>query len=86
MSDSQINLLMEIIKILGTPSKTEVSEMNKDYSMESYSLFPLLKKVNLKSVLKTKDPKAIDLIDKMLQYSPQRRLTPGKALLHEFFD
>ena len=60
--------------------------MNKDYSMESYKLFPLLKKINWKSILKTRDPKAIDLIDKILQYSPERRLTPGKALLHEFFD
>lgn len=33
MGDSQIDQLIEIIKALGTPSKTEVEEMNKGYDM-----------------------------------------------------
>ena len=60
--------------------------MNDKYSIEEYKKFPSLKKVNWKSLLYTTDTKLIDLIDKMLQYSPKKRLTPGKALLHEFFD
>ena len=28
----------------------------------------------------------IDLVTKVLQYSPKRRLTPAAALYHEYFD
>ena len=56
--------------------------MNDKYSLEEYRKFPNLKKVPWKSLLCTTDTKAIDLIDKMLQYSPKKRITPSKALLH----
>ncbi len=56
--------------------------MNKHYNMEDNKKFPCLKKVPWKSNLSTRDSKLLDLVDKMLQYSPLKRLTPAKALLH----
>ena len=37
-------------------------------------------------MLQTKDPLLIDLVHKVLQYSPSRRFTPADAILHEYFD
>ena len=31
-------------------------------------------------------PEAIDLVQQLLQYSPQQRLKPMETLMHEFFD
>jgi glycogen synthase kinase 3 beta len=37
-------------------------------------------------LLQTRDPLLIDLVTKVLQYSPVRRISPAEALLHEYFD
>lgn len=50
-------------------------QMNKNYDMKEYSKFPIVKKVEWKNVLQTKDPYLIDLVNKMLQYSPKKRVT-----------
>lgn len=51
MGDSQIDQLIEIIKVLGTPSKAEVEEMNKAYDMKEYNKFPKIKTTPWKNVL-----------------------------------
>ena len=93
LADSQIDQLIEIIKVLGTPTQHEVEEMNPNYDMKEYSKFPKIKLTPWKNVdiflfqlLKTKDPLLIDLITKTLTYSPIRRITPAEALFHEYFD
>ena len=42
--------------------------------------------VNLADFLKTTDDNLIDLISKMLQYDPMKRLNAQDALKHPFFD
>jgi hypothetical protein len=51
MGDSQIEQLIEIIKILGTPTKQEVQEMNRVYDMKEYIKFPKVKATPWKNVL-----------------------------------
>jgi glycogen synthase kinase 3 beta len=51
MGDSQIDQLIEIIKILGTPTKVEVEEMNKAYDMKEYNKFPNIQTTPWKNVL-----------------------------------
>lgn len=36
--------------------------------------------------LQSKDPLLIDLVTRVLKYSPSSRITPGQALMHEYFD
>jgi serine/threonine protein kinase len=50
MGDSQIDQLIEIIKVLGTPSTADVEEMNKNYDMREYSKFPKVKTNSWKNV------------------------------------
>ena len=45
IGDSQIDQLIEIIKVLGTPPKDDILEMNKGYDMKEYSKFPTVKPV-----------------------------------------
>jgi hypothetical protein len=37
-------------------------------------------------LLKTKDPLLLDLIARTLTYSPHKRITPGDAMAHDYFD
>lgn len=77
--------LLEIIKIVGTPTKQEVKEMNPDYDVASFDL-PLIKKKSLYKIFPHADPLLIDLINKLLVYSPNERLTAIEALAHPYFD
>lgn len=60
--------------------------MNKNYDVKTYGKFPTVKAQSWKNILKTENTQLLDLIEKMLQYSPDRRITPAKAIMHEYFD
>ena len=77
--------LYEIIKILGTPTKEELNNMNGKYKNLK------VPKINARpwaTVFKDKnnDPLYIDLVSKLLVYEPETRLSPYKALCHPYFD
>ncbi|GAA5797022.1 kinase-like domain-containing protein [Helicostylum pulchrum] len=81
--DSGIDQLVEIIKILGTPSKQEIAAMNTSYVEHR---FPQIKPHPLHKIFHTANPEAVDLLSRMLQYNPQHRITAIEALSHPFFD
>ncbi|CAO3667492.1 unnamed protein product [Rhizopus microsporus] len=81
--ESGIDQLVEIIKILGTPSKQEIAAMNASYVEHR---FPQIKRQALSKIFTTATVEAVDLLTRMLQYHPQQRITPIEALCHPFFD
>lgn len=50
LADSQIDQLIEIIKVLGTPSEEDIGQMNPKYDMKEYSKFPKIKPTQWKNV------------------------------------
>lgn len=82
--ESGVDQLVEIIKVLGTPTKEEIQSMNKNYTEFK---FPQIKPHPWQKVFRSKTPpEAIDLISKLLRYAPEQRLTPLEACTHPFFD
>ncbi|KAG0190984.1 regulator of ime2 [Apophysomyces sp. BC1034] len=81
--DSGIDQLVEIIKILGTPSKSEIAAMNTSYIEHK---FPQIKPHPLAKIFVGATVEAIDLLSQMLQYDPSRRISAIEALCHPFFD
>ena len=76
--------LVEIIKVLGTPSKDEIFSMNKNYSEFN---FPDIAKRSWEKVLGLQCPSdGVDLISKILVFNPSERLDPITILSHPFFD
>lgn len=55
----------------------EIADMNENYDMNEFSKIPLIKGVEWKSLLKTQNANLIDLVHKMLTYSPNNRLSPA---------
>ncbi|KAJ6249328.1 glycogen synthase kinase-3 alpha [Anaeramoeba flamelloides] len=79
-----IGQLVEIIKVLGTPTKKEVTLMNKNYS--NFHL-PRVERKKLRKVFGKRIPdEGIDLVSKFLKYDPNSRITPLEACAHPFFD
>lgn len=86
--ESSVDQLVEIIRVLGTPSKSEIEAMNKDYTEFR---FPQVKPHPWSAVFADRKPnppppEAIDLITQLLQYNPNKRIKPIDALAHPFFD
>lgn len=55
---------------MGTPTASEVSEMNAEYENKD---FPEFKAESIRVKFKELDRDAVDLLSKMLKYSPKER-------------
>ncbi|CAG8447921.1 12475_t:CDS:2 [Ambispora leptoticha] len=82
--ESGIDQLVEIIKVLGTPTKEQIKTMNPNYMEHK---FPQIKPHPFSKVFRARTPTdAIDLISRLLEYTPSHRLTAIEAMVHPFFD
>ncbi|KAA8910949.1 hypothetical protein TRICI_003960 [Trichomonascus ciferrii] len=81
--ESGIDQLVEIIKVLGTPTRDQIRTMNPNY-MEHR--FPQIRPHPFSKVFRKASPDAIDLISRLLEYSPGARLSAVEVLAHSFFD
>jgi serine/threonine protein kinase len=83
--ESAVDQLVEIIKILGTPTKQQILCMNPDYNEFK---FPNIKAYPWNKLYKNKvvSEDFISFLSGLLQYEPHLRPKPLKALLHPFFD
>ena len=76
--ETGVDQLVEIIKVLGTPTREEVEAMNKAYTEFK---FPQIKAHPWNKVFRSKaTPEAVDLMSKLLVYTPDRRLTPLQVM------
>ncbi|KQJ94186.1 hypothetical protein BRADI_3g09067v3 [Brachypodium distachyon] len=82
--ESAVDQLVEIIKVLGTPTREEIRCMNPNYTEFR---FPQIKAHPWHKIFhKRMPPEAIDLASRLLQYSPNLRCTALEACTHPFFD
>ncbi|KAJ2454201.1 glycogen synthase kinase 3 [Coemansia sp. RSA 2336] len=82
--ESGIDQLVEIIKVLGTPTKEQIRTMNPNYVDHR---FPQIKPHPFSRIFRNRaSPEAIDLITKLLDYTPTKRLSAIQAMTHPFFD
>ncbi|XP_052170669.1 shaggy-related protein kinase theta-like [Diospyros lotus] len=82
--ESGVDQLVEIIKILGTPTREEIKCMNPNYNEFK---FPQIKAHPWRKVFVKQMPReAVDLVSRLLQYSPHLRCTALEACAHPFFD
>ncbi|XP_071538651.1 glycogen synthase kinase-3 beta isoform X7 [Panulirus ornatus] len=82
--DSGVDQLVEIIKVLGTPTREQIREMNPNYTEFK---FPQIKSHPWQKVFRQRTPEdAINLVSRLLEYTPSARITPLQACAHKFFD
>lgn len=81
--ESSVDQLVEIIKVLGTPTKEEINIMNPNYTEFN---FPHVKPCSMNKLFKRAPPEALDLVSRFLVYNPNLRISAVEALAHPFFD
>ena len=81
--ENSMGQLMEIIKVLGTPTREQLSQLTTRTEMR----IPQAPRKPWNQIFKDHVPKeAYDLCDKLLAYCASERITPFEALAHPFFN
>ena len=83
---SESDQLDRIFRLLGTPTIADYPGIVElpEYSPDHHPPYPP-PRGGLASLVPTLDPTGVDLLTKMLQYDPSRRITAQAALDHDFF-
>ncbi|XP_021285854.1 shaggy-related protein kinase kappa isoform X1 [Herrania umbratica] len=81
--ESGVDQLVEIIKVLGTPTREEIKCMNPNYTEFK---FPQIKPHPWHKVFQKRlPPEAVDLVCRFFQYSPNLRCTAVSTPIHPFW-
>ncbi|GAB65183.1 protein kinase, partial [Plasmodium cynomolgi strain B] len=84
LGDCASDQLVEIIKILGTPNDEDFLSFKSGHKNVK---LPQVKPITLKKLIKNQSSQeSIDLLGKLLQFNPQKRIKLCNALLHTYFD
>ena len=82
--DSEIDQIFKIFQMYGTPTEKEWNGITK---LPYYKLsFPQFKGKGIRKFNNNIDEKGIDLLEKMLQLDPAKRISAKKVLVHPYFD
>lgn len=82
--DSEIDELFKIFQVLGTPSEVTWSGVS---SLPDYArVFPQWQSEPLARFLPGVEPEGVELLQRMLVYSPAQRITALAALEHPYFN
>lgn len=82
--ESGVDQLVEIIKVLGTPTREQIQSMNSNYTEFR---FPQIKSHPWNKVFRSRTPQeAVDVCGEMLAYAPEERAKPFEMLAHTVFD
>ncbi|BDA41628.1 Cyclin-dependent kinase B1-1 [Coccomyxa sp. Obi] len=81
--DSELQQLLHIFKLLGTPTEAEWAGVSK---LRDWHEFPNWRKQDLNKHFPTLGADGIDLMERMFAYTPSKRITARDALQHPYFD
>lgn len=81
-----IDQLELIIKVVGTPSKSDMDDLSNPRAIEYIKSMPYSSGVPLRLVYSNAPAIAIDLMEQMLTFNPKKRITASEAYYHPFFD
>lgn len=82
--DSEVDQLHKIFSILGTPTPEDLPNYN-DLVEDMKGMIRDFPRKSWSEVLRTDNLELIDLMNKIMQYNPAKRITPQDALRHPYF-
>lgn len=84
--DDYIHQLQIICDKLGTPTDDELKFVTSEKARRFMKSQPKKDKVSFATMFPKADPKAVDLLDKMLLFDPDKRISVVEALAHPYLE
>ncbi|XP_016952149.1 putative mitogen-activated protein kinase 14C [Drosophila biarmipes] len=79
-----LNQLECLLNIMGTPSQEFTGGIHVEHSHKYLERYPYREKQDFYQLFPNANPQALDLMEKMLEMVPERRITADDAMLHPF--
>lgn len=80
--ESKIDQLVEIIKVLGTPTREEICSMNENYSEHK---FPQIRPIPFNRIFKKETQETIDLLYHIMKYDPNIRYSALQCMFNSTY-
>lgn len=77
--------LLHIMRIIGTPDDRVLKKIANDAPEITLKQYPKYPKIPFQQVLPKASPQALDLLERLLQFDPSKRVTATDALSHPYF-
>eukprot|EP00656_Telonema_subtile_P015566 TRINITY_DN1817_c0_g1_i3.p1 TRINITY_DN1817_c0_g1~~TRINITY_DN1817_c0_g1_i3.p1 ORF type:complete len:425 (-),score=135.18 TRINITY_DN1817_c0_g1_i3:176-1450(-) len=77
----QLNLITSLV---GAPNEQELALITNEQALKFMKSMPPKPRCNLATRFPNATPDAVDLLDKMLQFDPRKRITVSEALAHPY--
>lgn len=81
-----LDQLQRIIAVSGTPSPADMAYITNDKALDYMKSLPKRTKLPLKNLYPDANPVALDLLEKMLVFNPDKRYTAEECLGHPYFE
>jgi len=81
-----IDQIKLILNMRGSPDQHTLSLITNEYALKYVKSLPNKEKVNLETLFPNTPPVALDLLDRLLDLNPERRITTEEALKHPFLE
>lgn len=82
--NSTMNQIERILEVTGRPSPEDAAAIKSPFVATMLESIPPLKKKTLGDLFPMASPDALDLINRTLQFNPEKRLTTEEALRHPY--
>ena len=83
----QTDQLGAIFQVIGTPDPDEdLGFLQNEQSRDYVRSFPKIERVNLEEVYPGTDSRGLQLLQRMLAFNPNNRISAAEAILNDYFD
>ena len=84
--EDYLDQVQRVIAVLGMPSQEDMSFIGNDSARRYIRSLPKRQRVPWSSLYPKANPVALDLLNKMLIFNPEKRYTVEQCLAHPYFD
>lgn len=84
--DNFLDQIQKIISVLGSPSESDLEFINKNNIKDFVNRLAKRTSQSFSIMFRSANPVAVDLLEKMLTFSPKKRYTVEQCIAHPYFE